>query len=326
MKNTSIDYDSVAEIYDLYVTGDYDIPFFLQETENVAGQVLELTAGTGRLSLPLVQAGVQLTCVDMSQGMLDVLTRKLEDRGLGAELLCADVCQLELDARFQLALLPFQSFMEIVGAPRQRQALSAVFASLVPNGRFICTMHNPAVRRRQVDGALRLVGRFPTRGGSLVVSGFETGGFPLVQRIQFIEFFSRDGNLRSKQLLPMEFELIERDHFESMAREAGFHVLDLYGNYDRSPFDAERSPVMIWVLQRADARQLCSAQAVGDAALSTGAKRAPRCHACGDCPWTGVLLNGISDYYVNTHSLCLKPCRLTEGIRCSGRNGHERSR
>ena len=28
-------------------------------------------------------------------------------------------------------------------------------------------------------------------------------------------------------------------------------VLQLYGNYDRSPFDAVRSPVMIWVLQKA---------------------------------------------------------------------------
>jgi SAM-dependent methyltransferase len=255
MGSSQIDYDSVAEIYDLYVAADYDIPFFLQETANVVGRVLELTAGTGRLSLPLVQAGVQLTCVDGSQGMLDVLSMKLKDRGLSAELKCADVCQLAFDTRFQLALLPFQSFMEIVGEPRQRQALAAVFTCLVPGGRFICTMHNPAVRRLQVDGTLRIVGRFPTRDGSLVVSGFEAGGRPVVNRLQFFEFFGSDGSLRSKKVLPMEFEFIERDHFESMARDAGFHVLHLYGNYDRSSFDADRSPVMIWVLQKADAQQ-----------------------------------------------------------------------
>lgn len=254
MNSTRIDYDSVAEFYDLYVTADYDIQFFLQEAANTAGRVLELTAGTGRLSLPLIQAGAQLTCVDGSQGMLDVLARKLEDRGFTADLRCADVCELELQPTFHLALLPFQSFMEIVGESRQRQALSAVRACLVPGGRFICTMHNPSVRRLQVDGALRIVGRFPTPGGSLVVSGFETGGHPVVNRLQFFEFFGSDGNLRSKKALPMEFEFIERDNFESMARDAGFRVLDLLGNYDRSPFDATRSPVMIWVLQKADAQ------------------------------------------------------------------------
>lgn len=253
MSSTRIDYDSVAEIYDVYANADYDVPFFLQETTAVAGKVLELTAGTGRLSLPLIEAGVQLTCVDGSRGMLEVLSRKLSERGLRAQVEVADVCLLDLATRFQLAVLPFQSFMEIVGEPRQRQALAAVFACLVPGGRFICTLHNPAVRRRQVDGALRIVGRFPIQDGSLVVSGFETGGNPVVNRVQFFELFGSDGSLRSKSLLPMDFELIARDHFESMARDAGFDVVELFGNYDRSPFDAGTSPVMIWVLQKPDA-------------------------------------------------------------------------
>ncbi len=255
MSTMQIDYDSVAEIYDLYVTADYDIPFFLEEARKIDGPVLELTAGTGRLSLPLVQAGVQLTCVDGSRGMLDVLSRKLTQRGLNAEVRCADVCQLAFPPSFRLAILPFQSFMEIVGKERQRQALAAVHACLAPGGRFICTFHNPAIRRTQVDGVLRLVGRFPTQDGTLVVSGFEQGGHPVVTRLQFLEFFGSDGQLRSKQMLPMEFAFIEKDDFDCMARQAGFHVLDLFGNYDRSPFHAERSPVMIWVLQKEESQQ-----------------------------------------------------------------------
>ena len=253
MDALQIDYDSVAEIYDVYVTANDDIPFFLQETADIAGPVLELTAGTGRISLPLVRTGVQLTCVDGSQGMLDVLSRKLRDEGLCAELECADVCRLEFEACFKIALLPFQSFMEIVGERRQRQALSVVFKSLLPGGRFICTMHNPVIRRRQVDGVLRTVGRFTAGDGSLVVSGFETGGHPTVTRLQFFEFFGSDGRLALKRLLPMEFDFIERDHFEAMARDAGFCVLELFGNYDRAPFDATYSPVMIWVLQKGNA-------------------------------------------------------------------------
>jgi SAM-dependent methyltransferase len=253
MSKMQIDYDSIAEIYDLFVKADYDIPFFLSETAKLEGPVLELTSGTGRLSLPLIQKGVSLTCVDGSQGMLDVLSRKLKDRGLHAELRCADICQLQLEKQFQLVILPFQSFMEIVGEERQRQALYAVFECLAPGGRFVCTLHNPVVRRTQVDGVLRVVGRFPAQDGTLVVSGFEQGGCPVVARLQFFEFFGNDGQMRSKQVLPMEFAFIEKDKFQSMAQDAGFQVLELYGDYDHSPFDALRSPVMIWVLQRAGA-------------------------------------------------------------------------
>ncbi len=244
------DYDSVADLYDLYVTADYDVAFFLEEAAKVSGPVLELTSGTGRLSLPLIEAGVDLTCVDGSEGMLKVLSRKLRQRGLRAEVHCADIRDLQLETRFELAIFPFQSFMEIVGEERQRAALESIAACLVPGGRFVCTLHNPAVRRAQVDGALHVIGSFPAHHGTLVVSGFEQGGQPGVSRLQFLELFGEDGHLRSKRMQPMEFELIEKDDFERMARDAGFRVLELYGSYDRSAFDAAVSPAMIWVLAR----------------------------------------------------------------------------
>ena len=249
----SIDYDSIAEIYDLYVTADYDVPYFLSEARGVKGPVLELMAGTGRLSLPLIEAGARLTCVDSSKGMLDVLSRKLARRGFHAEVHCMDVCKLDLPPRFELAILPFQAFMEIVGEESQRAALASIFACLAPGGRFLCTLHNPAVRKAQVDGLLRIVGRFPAEEGALVVSGFETGGNPVVTRLQFFELFGPDGRLLWKRLLPMEFTLVEKDSFEQMARDAGFHVARIHGSYDRSPFDPARSPVMIWTLQKGSA-------------------------------------------------------------------------
>ena len=246
----SIDYDSIAEIYDLYVTADYDVPFFVSETAGVKGPILELMAGTGRLSLPLLEAGARLTCVDSSQGMLDVLSRKLAKRGLVADVRCMDVGRLDLPPHFELAILPFQAFMEIVGEERQRAALASIFACLAPGGRFLCTLHNPAVRRAQVDGLLRIVGRFPAEDGTLVVSGFETGGNPVVNRLQFFELFGSDGRLLWKRMLPMEFSLVEKDAFEAMARDAGFRVARIHGSYDRAPFDPARSPVMIWSLHR----------------------------------------------------------------------------
>ncbi|MCG8458361.1 MAG: class I SAM-dependent methyltransferase, partial [Holophagales bacterium] len=214
---TRIDYDPVAELYDLYVTADYDVPFFLDAIKGVEGPVLELTSGTGRLSIPLLEAGGRLTCVDASAGMLAVLERKLQERGLEAETVLADVCELRLPTRFELVIFPFQSFLELVGEERQRACLEAVHACLAPGGRFVCTLHNPAVRRTQVDGTCRLVGRFPASEGNLVVSGFERGGRPVVERLQIFELYGPDGVLRWKRLMPREFELVEKERFEQMA-------------------------------------------------------------------------------------------------------------
>jgi hypothetical protein len=59
-------------------------------------------------------------------------------------------------------------------------------------------------------------------------------GHPLVTRLQFFEFFGHDDRLRWKQLLPMEFALVEKGEFESMAQDAGLRMLELQGNCDRS--------------------------------------------------------------------------------------------
>ncbi len=245
-----IDYDSVASLYDAYVTADFDVAFFTAEVKRSAGPVLELMSGTGRLSIPLVEAGADLTCVDISRPMLEVLSKKLADRGLEADVRCADVCDLDLPPAFALAILPFQAFMEIVGEPRQRQALAAIHASLRPGGRFICTMHNPAVRRAQVDGMPHVIGRFPFEGGTLVVSGVEHGGTPVVSRLQTFELYRADGALEWTRELAMEFEIVERDAFERMAVGAGFDVVDLFGDYKRRAFDPASSPVMIWMLEK----------------------------------------------------------------------------
>ena len=245
----SIDYNRVAEIYDVYVASEYDRAFFLGEVSGVEGPVLEIGAGTGRLSVPLLQAGAQLTCLDISTGMLAVLSRKLAALNLDAEVVCGNVCEFDRPDSFDLALFPFQSFMEIVGEENQRAAMRSIASSLRPGGRFICTLHNPSVRRGPVDGALRVVGRFPVSDGSLVVSGFEIGGDPIVNRLQFYELFDKDGVLQSKLLLPMSFELIERESLESMAEQAGFRTVELYGNYDRTPFDPNTSPVLITVFE-----------------------------------------------------------------------------
>ncbi len=75
-----IDCDSVAALYDAYVTADLDVAFFSDEARRAGGPVLELMSGTGRLSIPLMEAGAELTCVDRSRGMLDVLSKKLAAR------------------------------------------------------------------------------------------------------------------------------------------------------------------------------------------------------------------------------------------------------
>jgi SAM-dependent methyltransferase len=250
-----IDYDRVADVYDLYVTSDLDIGFYVEEATKARGKVLELMCGTGRISVPLLQAGVDLTCVDASAGMLRRLEERLHARNLDARVVRADVRHLDLgEEEFELALIPFHSFSELVSPRDQELALGAVFDCLREGGRLICPLHNPAIRAGSADGALRLNGSFPTtEGGLLVVSGFETldESSGVVDRLQYYEFFDASNQLRAKRALPIRFALLNRSSYTELVTAAGFVVVALYGDYDRGEYLEESSPFMVWILEKA---------------------------------------------------------------------------
>jgi SAM-dependent methyltransferase len=227
-------------------------PFFLQETTKSSGEVLELMAGTGRVSLPLIRAGVQLTCVDNAPEMLARLRQKLVQEQLSAHVYDMDVRYLALNKQFPLILLPFHSFAELISPVDRQQALVKIYEHLAPSGRFICTLHNPAQRLRSVDGQLRLVGTYPDEEHHTTLLFWTLSTYDeathLVRSSQFYEQYDRNGTLQEKRLLQITFVLLEREEFETLITTVGFKVLALYGDCACAPFQEEVSPSMIWVL------------------------------------------------------------------------------
>ena len=55
----NIDFGTVADLYDVYAQWDFDVPFFEEACRALDGEVLELMCWTGRLSIPLLEKGVQ---------------------------------------------------------------------------------------------------------------------------------------------------------------------------------------------------------------------------------------------------------------------------
>ena len=156
------------------------------------------------------------------------------------------------EEEFDLAIIPFHSFSELVSPEDQELALRAIRRCLKVGGRLICPLQNPRVRASAVDGALRINGAFPIPDGLFVVSGFETLDEPtgVGDRIQFYEFFASSGDLRAKRALPMRFALLGRAGFEELVGAADFEVEALYGDYEGADYKEESSPYAIWVLRR----------------------------------------------------------------------------
>ena len=101
------------------------------------GSVLELGVGSGRLALPIAKKGLDVTGVDASDAMLDLLRAKP-----GSEAIriikgdMADPPGLEPET-FSLIFVGFNTFFNLTSQKDQESCVAAVERLLKPGGRFI---------------------------------------------------------------------------------------------------------------------------------------------------------------------------------------------
>ena len=139
--------DIWADIYDSVHTLAEDIPFWVEEAKASGGPVLELACGTGRVAIPIAQAGVPVVGLDNSTQMLKLARAKARRLKLATNVLRfahGDMRDFSLDGqKFSLAIIPFRSFQLLLSVADQYQALYAIRAHLVPGGRLIVDLFVP---------------------------------------------------------------------------------------------------------------------------------------------------------------------------------------
>ena len=249
-------YGPIADMYDTYVKVDFDLDFFRGIATRCSGNVLELMAGTGRVSEALFECNRSLTCLDISREMLSVLMSRFSGGVHTPVVVCADVRSLPLTTSYELVVVPFNSFSELTTVEDQHQALREMSRILSANGKVICTLHNPKVRARSLDGQKKLLGRYGLGGDrelELWVEGTIDQPSGLARSRQRFRIYNERRELASEHIQEVQFALITEATFRDLLRLSGFEVLQLFGDYDASPYDHDTSPYMIWTMQKAGA-------------------------------------------------------------------------
>ncbi|MBD2534993.1 class I SAM-dependent methyltransferase [Nostoc flagelliforme FACHB-838] len=76
-----------TEVYDISkpIGGQYpDVPYYIKHLSKIGGRILEVMVGTGRLLIPLLEAGLNVEGIDASPDMLACCRKHSLDKRFGA--------------------------------------------------------------------------------------------------------------------------------------------------------------------------------------------------------------------------------------------------
>lgn len=136
---------SFARFYDLIYhqqRDGVDNEYFQNEIRQTKGKILELGVGTGRLFINALNQGADIYGIDISQSMIDVLSKKLEGEQ-HIRISLQNIIDFSFDFKFDLIIAPFRVIMHLLEKEKQIKAINNVFEHLNKNGRFIFDVFVP---------------------------------------------------------------------------------------------------------------------------------------------------------------------------------------
>jgi SAM-dependent methyltransferase len=237
---------ALARLYDLDLVDDPgDVDLYLALAARADGPILELAVGTGRLAIPLAEAGYRVTGVDLDSAMLDRARRHAsEARAAAAERLTlveADMVDLRLpDAgTFGLAFIALNSLLVLPSRAAQRAVMRTLADHLAPGGLAVADVWIPdAEDLARFDGRIMLewprldpeTGMIVTKVGSAqhdassasvtMTTIFEEGG---------------QGEPARRWVRRDQLRLLSGDQLRDFAEDAGLIVELLAGDYGLGP-------------------------------------------------------------------------------------------
>jgi SAM-dependent methyltransferase len=218
-----------------------DIPFYVEEAQKTGASVLELACGTGRLTIPIAQAGVEIVGIDLSPSMLAHARTKAEAAGVAIKFVEGDCRWFELGRKFGLIFMAFNSMQHLHEYASQAALFGCVRKHLAEGGRFIFDVFNPRMGFLALDPEERRPEREyedPEGNGTIVLEhSTRYDDATQVSHIQW--YFSRrsmNGLERDFRVEQLQMRCFFPQELDLLVRSQGFEIVEKFGDFERNSF------------------------------------------------------------------------------------------
>jgi len=240
------------ELYDLmFETLDFDLPFWLSVGREAGGPVLDLGCGTGRILLPLLEAGVDADGVDLYEPMLNRARKKAAAKGFKPRLVAADMSNFSLPRRYARIISAFNGFAHADTPDRQIAALTRAREHLAPGGAFVVHMSYPGPEywaEPEGQPVMELEVRRERDGHRFQMWDNRHKDVIGQRQRSAMEIREHDGNGATIAVFSFETtqRWVYRYELELLFRLSGFGRWEFYGGFAGEPLERADQQMVAW--------------------------------------------------------------------------------
>jgi SAM-dependent methyltransferase len=240
---------ALARLYDVDLTEDPgDLDLYLALAARTGGPILEIAAGSGRVAVPLAEAGYEVTAVDIDPAMLARAEKAISGAEPSVrarlELVEADLLHLGLPGgpRFRLAILALNSILLLATRDRQLGALETMARHLAPDGIAVVDVWIPSADElARYDGRMSLeYVRTDPETGLLVTKVAAVQYEPVSGHMDLTTIYDegKQGEPAQRWVREDRLRLLNAEDLRLLAESADLEVEVLAGDYDLNPVSA----------------------------------------------------------------------------------------
>ena len=234
-------WDEYAPFYDwenAQTLGRRDVAFWRRVAGKANGRVLELGCGTGRVSLPLARAGIDLVGIDRSAQML-----ARAKRHASLQLIRGDIRALPFgDGVFPMVIAPYGILQSLIRPRDLTATLASVARVIEPGGSFGIDLVPDVPKWREYDNRVQLRGKAHGAQITLIESVRQDPKRHLTTFQQ--TYVERRGTRTREHRFDLTFRTLSVRQMTAQLERAGFHVDAVLGDYRGRPWD-DRADVWI---------------------------------------------------------------------------------
>jgi SAM-dependent methyltransferase len=244
-----------AGLYDaIFHDFDLDLAFWKAEARAAQGPVLEVACGTGRVALPMAEAGADVDGFDLAPAMVERLRAKARERGLRVHAVPADMRDFRMPRRYALIAIPFNAFLHNLTQADQLATLACCRDHLQPGGKLVMhvSFFGPAISgATSGEPDLELETRHPVSGRRLQL--YDSRTVDPVEQVQHSINEIRELNEHSEVVAShrsrTSVRWIYKHELELLLARAGFARWKIDGGFHGQPLTSPEDQMVAsaWV-------------------------------------------------------------------------------